>query len=56
MDTSNRRAVGLSCPEELQVDSTHLKVALILGVTGQTGSYLADLLLSKGKENLKALR
>ena len=25
------------------------KVALVLGVTGQTGSYLADLLLSKGE-------
>ena len=27
-----------------------IKVALITGITGQDGSYLADLLLSKGYE------
>lgn len=30
------------------------KVALVLGVTGQTGSYLADLLLSKGESTAAA--
>jgi len=29
--------------------AVNAKVALVLGVTGQTGSYLADLLLSKGE-------
>mmetsp|Transcript_42808 Transcript_42808/g.130188 ORF Transcript_42808/g.130188 Transcript_42808/m.130188 type:complete len:366 (-) Transcript_42808:90-1187(-) len=31
-------------------DSTHRKVALITGITGQDGSYLAELLLGKGYE------
>lgn len=31
-------------------EGTRLRVALITGVTGQTGSYLVDLLLSKGYE------
>lgn len=30
------------------------KVALVLGVTGQTGSYLADLLLCKGETTTTA--
>ena len=31
-------------------EGTRRRVALITGVTGQTGSYLVDLLLSKGYE------
>eukprot|EP00567_Pseudictyota_dubia_P017498 CAMPEP_0197451408 /NCGR_PEP_ID=MMETSP1175-20131217/28731_1 /TAXON_ID=1003142 /ORGANISM="Triceratium dubium, Strain CCMP147" /LENGTH=50 /DNA_ID=CAMNT_0042984113 /DNA_START=46 /DNA_END=195 /DNA_ORIENTATION=+ len=37
-------------PSNSTADSTPRKVALITGITGQDGSYLAELLLSKGYE------
>lgn len=39
----------LCSSERTRSGENHSKVALVLGVTGQTGSYLADLLLFKGK-------
>jgi GDP-D-mannose dehydratase len=33
----------------MTTNSSGKKIALVTGVTGQTGSYMADLLLSKGE-------
>ena len=50
MSAQKRRVEQDLCSSErMRSGENHSKVALILGVTGQTGSYLADLLLFKGK-------
>ena len=36
--------------EKTRLKSNSMKIALITGITGQDGSYLAELLLSKGYE------
>lgn len=47
---ANARLLWLIIQMPQQVESTDRKVALITGVTGQDGSYLTELLLSKGYE------
>lgn len=43
-------AVASSVPAAERVSQDNMKKALIAGVTGQDGSYLAELLLAKGYE------
>lgn len=45
-----REKLSASCPESMQQEEVlpNPKVALITGITGQDGSYLAELLLAKG--------